>query len=105
MPILGIHHVPSLTQGRYEEVVRQLTQGQSRLETPADGGIEGLLAHVTGQGRDGFWVVDVWESQAAADRFGEQVAPIAREVGIEEPMETMPVHTFVSASATKHQQG
>ena len=97
MPILGIHHVPSLTQARYEQVVRRLTGGQSRLESPSDAGIEGLLVHVAGQGEDGFWVVDVWESHEAVDRFSELVGPIAQEVGIEEPMATLPVHTFVSA--------
>ena len=27
-PILGVHHVPSLTRERYEEVVRRLTSGR-----------------------------------------------------------------------------
>jgi hypothetical protein len=97
MPILGIHHVPSLTQERYEEVVRKLTNGKSRLESPSDVGVEGLLVHVAGQGEDGFWIVDVWESQEAADRFRRVIKPIAQEAGIEEPMDTYPVHTFVSA--------
>jgi hypothetical protein len=97
MPILGIHHVPSLTQEKYEEVVRRLTNGKSRLESPSDVGVEGLLVHAAGQGEDGFWIVDVWESQEAADRFKEVIAPIAQEAGIEEPMKTYAVHTFVSA--------
>jgi hypothetical protein len=97
MTVLAIHHVPSLTQERYEAVVLRLTNGKSRLVSTSDGGIEGLLVHVAGQGEDGFWVVDVWESQKAVDRFGELVAPIAQEVGIEEPMKTYPVHTFVTA--------
>lgn len=92
MPILGIHHVPSLNQARYEQVVRRLTGGQSRVESQSDAGIEGLLVHVARQGEDGFWVVDVWESQEAVDRFSELVGPIAQEVGIEEPMATLPVH-------------
>jgi len=97
MPILGIHHVPSLTQEKYEEVVRRLTNGKSRLESPSDVGVEGLLVHAAGQGEDGFWIVDVWESQEAADRFKKVIGPIARESGIEEPMKTYSVHTFVSA--------
>lgn len=97
MPILAIHHVPSLTQDRYEEVVRRLSNGKSRLESPSDSGAEGLLVHVAGQGEDGFWIIDVWESREAVDRFSELVRPIAEDVGIEEPMKTYPVHTFVSA--------
>jgi hypothetical protein len=38
MPIIGVHQVPSLTltQERYEQVVRRLTDGKSRIESPAD---------------------------------------------------------------------
>lgn len=97
MPILAIHHVPSLTRERYEKVVRGLTGGKSRLESASDGGIEGLLVHVAGEGDDGFWVVDVWESKEAVDRFGQMVAPIAQEAGIAEPMKTYEIHTYLSA--------
>ena len=76
MLILGIHHVPRLTHERYEEVVRRLTNGKSRFESMADTGIEGPLVHVTGLGEDGFWVVDVWQSQEALDRFSQVVGPI-----------------------------
>lgn len=95
-PILGIHHVPSLTQERYEAVVRKITNGKDRLASTSDGGIEGLLVHVTGQGDDGFWIVDVFESQDAVDRFRQMIKPIAAEAGIIEPLKTMPVHTFLA---------
>ena len=95
-PILGIHHVPSLTQERYEAVVRKLTNGKDRLNSTSEGGIEGLLVHVTGQGDDGFWIVDVFESQEAVDRFRQMIKPIAVEAGITEPLKTMPVHTFLA---------
>jgi hypothetical protein len=95
MPILGIHHAPSLTRERYEEVVRRLTNGRSRLESLSDGGIEGLLVHVAGEGADGFWIVDLWESQQAVERFGRMIRPIAESVGIEEPLKTYPIHTLL----------
>lgn len=81
---------------RYEAVVRGLTGGRDRLDSLSDGGIHGLLVHAAGQGADGFWVVDVWESQAAIDDFGRRVGPIARAAGIEEPMRTYGVHTFLA---------
>jgi hypothetical protein len=96
MPLLGIHHVPSLTRERYEAVVRRLTNGHDRLQSVSDGGIEGLLVHVAGEGADGFWVVDVWASQEAVDRFTQRVRPIAQAVGIEEPIKTYPIHTFLT---------
>ena len=95
VPILGIHHVPSLTRERYEAVVQRLTNGHDRLQSVSDGGIEGLLVHVAGEGDDGFWVVDVWSSQAALDRFTQRVRPIAQAVGIEQPMKTYRIHTFL----------
>lgn len=95
-PILAVHHVPSLTAERYDAVVRGLTNGRGRLESLSDGGIQGLLFHVAGQGADGFWVVDVWESQEAIDRFSQRVRPIAQAAGISEPMKTYAVHNVLA---------
>jgi hypothetical protein len=96
MPVVLVHQGPTLTQERYEEAVRRLT-GKSRVETPADWPVEGLLVHAAGQGERGFRVVDVWESEEAARRFGERLAPVLEEVGIKEQPDLYPTHTFVSA--------
>jgi hypothetical protein len=77
--------------------VRRLTDGKSRVESPADWPVEGLLAHVAGEGEDGFRVVDVWESDEAFGRFGETLVPILRDMGVEGDPEVYPAHTFVSA--------
>jgi hypothetical protein len=95
-PILAIHHVPTLTVERYDAVVRGLTNGRDRLESLSGGGIEGLLFHVAGQGDDGFWIVDVWESPRAVERFSRRVGPLARAAGIAEPMKTYPVHNLLA---------
>jgi hypothetical protein len=97
MPVVLVHEGPTLTQERYEETVRRLTGGGGRLEKPADWPVEGLLVHTAGQGRNGFRVVDVWESEEAARRFGEQLVPVLQDVGISEQPELYPAHTFVSA--------
>jgi hypothetical protein len=96
-PILAVHQTPSLTQAKYDEVVRRVTDGKERAESISDFPFEGLLVHATGQGQDGFWVVDVWASQEAVERFREAIAPVAAEVGIEEPPEFFPAHTFLLA--------
>jgi hypothetical protein len=88
---------PGFTRENYEESVRRLTDGKSRLESPADWPVEGLLAHAAGEGEGGFRVVDVWESQEAFGRFGETLVPILREMGVEGDPEVYPAHTFVSA--------
>jgi hypothetical protein len=96
MLVMAVHQTPSLTQERYEEVVRRLTNGKSRLESPSDLPFDGLLAHVAGQSKNGFCVVDVFESEEAVDRFNQATGSIPREVGIEQPPEFFPAHTFIS---------
>ena len=95
MLIMAVHQTPTLTRERYEEVVRRLT-GKPRLESGSDLPFDGLVVHVAGQGRNGFCVVDVFESQEAVDAFNLAMGSIPRDVGIEEPPDFFPVHTFIS---------
>ena len=97
MAVVFVSQGPGLTKETYDEVVRRLTDGKSRLESPADWPVEGLLAHAAGEADGGFRVVDVWESEEAVRRFGETLGPILREVGVEVEPEMYPAHTFVSA--------
>ncbi len=96
MAIVLVHQGPGLTKESYEEAVRRLT-GKTRLESPADWPVEGLLVHAAGEAKGGFRVVDVWESEEAVQRFGETLIPILQEVGVEAQPEMYPAHTFVSA--------
>jgi hypothetical protein len=95
-PVMALHHTKSLTRERYEAVVRGLTGGKRRLESPADVPTPGLLVHVAAETDDGFMIVDVFASQEAFDRFRAVVGPIAAEAGIEEPPVSYPLHTYVS---------
>lgn len=98
MAIVAVFQSPTLTREIYEATVRKLTGGKrSRMESPADWGVEGLLAHVAGQTDKGFRVVDVWSSEEALRRFGEQLMPILKELGVEGAPEVYPAHAFVSA--------
>ena len=97
MAVVLVHQGPGLTQQSYEEAVRRLTGGKSRLESPADWPVEGVLVHAAGEAESGFQVVDVWESEEAVRRFGETLIPILRELGVEADPEMYPAHTFVSA--------
>jgi hypothetical protein len=97
MSVVLVHQGPSLTQEKYEETVRRLTGGKSRLDSPSDWPVEGLLMHVAGQSPQGFRVVDVWESEEACNRFGEILAPILKEVGVDAEPELYPAAAFVSA--------
>ena len=75
MPVVLVHQGPSLTQEQYEQVIQKMA-GKSRMESPSDWPVEGLLVHAAGQGANGFRVVDVWESEEACRRFGEQLQPV-----------------------------
>jgi hypothetical protein len=97
MPVVLVHQGPTLTQERYEHAVKRLTGGALPLRTPADWPVDGLLVHAAGQGEGGFRVVDLWESEEAAAKFGEIVGPILQEVGVTDVPEVYPAHTFVSA--------
>ncbi len=97
MAVVLVHQGPGLTRETYEEAVRRFTGGKSRLESPADWPVEGLLVHTAGEGEDGFRVVDVWESEEAIQRFGETLGPILQELGVEAQPKMYPAHTFVSA--------
>ena len=85
-----------ITQEQYEDVVRRLTDGKG-LQSPASWPVEGLLVHASGQGPDGFRVVDVWESEEAVQSFGEKIGPLFQEAGIESEPTFYPAHTFIKA--------
>ncbi len=97
MAVVLVHEGPTLTREKYEETVRKVSDGKSRMESPSDWPVEGLLVHAAGEGPNGFRVVDVWESEEACNRFGEILGPILQEAGIEEQPQLYQAHTFVSA--------
>lgn len=97
MSIVAVFQSPSLSRENYEESIRRITGGKSRVESPSDWPVEGLLAHIAGQGPNGFRVVDVWASEEAFRSFGEKLGPIMKSLGIEAQPEIYPAHTFVSA--------
>jgi hypothetical protein len=101
MAVVLVHQGPDITREGYDETVRRLTGGKERLESPADWPVAGLLSHAAGDAPGGFRIVDVWESEEAAQQFGEQLMPILREVGINTPPEMYPAHAFVSALASR----
>jgi quinol monooxygenase YgiN len=85
-----------MTQEQYEESVRKVL-GKERAESPSEWPVPGLLAHITGEGPNGFRVVDVWESQEAVDAFGAHLMPALQEIGVEGKPEMYEAHTYVSA--------
>jgi hypothetical protein len=97
MALALVHETPTLTREKYEQTVEKLTGGKTRVESPSDWPVEGLLSHAAGEGPNGFRVVDMWESEEALNSFAEKLTPILQEVGVESEPEVYPAHTFVSA--------
>jgi hypothetical protein len=98
MPIVAVFQSPTLTRESYEESVRRLTKGKkTRMESAGDWPVAGLLAHIAGQTKQGFRVVDIWQSEDAFRRFGDMLMPIMKEIGIDTVPEIYEAHAFVSA--------
>ena len=95
MPVVLVFE--GVTQEQYEESVRRLSGGKSRMESPADWPVEGLLAHIAGQGEKTFRVVDVWESESALESFAAKLTPILQDIGVQGQPEIYPAHSYVSA--------
>ena len=103
MPVVVVHQGPSFSQEKYEEAVRGLTDGKDRLESPADWPVEGILVHTAGQGQNGFRVVDVWESEEAFGRLGEELGPILEEIGVDDPRRS--IRPTRSSRVDRHRRG
>ncbi len=96
MAVVLVHQGPDVTRASYDKVIRSM-MGKERAESLSDWPVGGLLVHAAGEGPSGFRVVDVWESEEAAQRFGEKLAPHLQEAGITAEPELYPAHAFVSA--------
>src|SRR3954447_22708863 len=92
--ILATHLTPTLTQERYDEVVRSLTGGKAKIEAPEDVPFDGLLAHGSGLRPNGLFVVDVFASQAAVSAFQSALGLIPR------PWESAATNLLPSAPST-----
>lgn len=97
MAVVLVHQGPTLTEEKYEEIVSKLTDGKGSMESPSDWPVAGILVHAAGPAPGGFRVVDVWESEEACNQFGEKLAPVLQELGVDEQPELYEAHTFVSA--------
>jgi hypothetical protein len=97
MAVILVHQGPTLTKDKYDEIVRRFSEGRGRMESPSDWPVPGLLSHAAGEAPSGFRVVDVWESEEAAKRFGDILMPTLREIGVTDEPEVYPAHGFVHA--------
>ena len=82
MPIGVIFEFPGATsRAKYEKSVKMILKG--RRKKLADWPVKGVLAHIAGPMPGGWRVIDVWQSQAAFNRFSKKLKPVLKEVGIQ----------------------
>ena len=78
MAIALLMEFPGGTQDQYNRIMRELGMEKGSEELP-----RGLIFHVAGPTKDGWQVVDVWESRADFDRFvAEKLGPAIRASGV-----------------------
>ena len=98
MAVVLVHEGPTVTRENYEKTAEKLTGGEkSTMESFSDWPVGGILMHSAGEGPNGFRIVDVWESEEAANAFGEQLGPILADVGITDAPHMYEAHTFVNS--------
>lgn len=82
MAIAMLQIVPGRTQEDYEQVGERVFGARS-LEFAPEQAPEGLILHSAGPTEDGWWVYDIWASQADMQRFfDERLAPAMRDLGM-----------------------
>ena len=85
MAIAMIFDVPEMTQAVYDRVRTEVL--------PDNRPAAGMLYHVAGPGPSGWRVVEVWESQEAADRFFQApLGPALRRANTSVQPQVFPVH-------------
>ena len=92
MAILMIHDGSDGTLAQYDQVRKELEA--AGLGTPP-----GLLSHVAARKGNGYLVVDVWESEAAFDRFAQTLGPLLENAGGRgAPPQVYPVHNTIKGA-------
>ena len=88
MAIAMLVQVPGLNQERYDLAFQDTNQS---------GPPPGRILHAAGPREGGFWMIEVWDSQEAADAFygSEQFQEVSQRRGVPRPtITTWPVHNL-----------
>lgn len=88
---IGIYFNPeSMNAAQYDDTIK-------RLEAAGAGKPAGRLYHACFGSGDKLQVFDIWDSQAAFDKFGETLMPILQQVGLDpgQPM-IEPIHNTIA---------
>ena len=75
---------------------QQYTQANKDLEAAGKGKPSGRLYHVAAEQANGFYMIEVWESEEALNEFAEKLIPVLVKNGITPapPTTMLPVHNI-----------
>ena len=91
MAILMIGDRSDDTLALYDQVIKDL-------EAAGQGTPPGRLSHVAARKGNGYLVVDVWESEAAFDRFAQTLGPLLEKAGHIASPQGYPVHNTIKGA-------
>ena len=91
MPVAILYELPGMTQAQYDRLMREAFNDKLA---------PGVISHSAGPMEGGWWAVDVFESQEAADRLGQQLLPGLQALGVTQPPRLTPrqVHNILTRS-------
>jgi hypothetical protein len=95
MAIIAIHSLDedAGTLASYDEVIKQLA-------ATGHGRPPGRQSHVAARKGNTYFVVDLWDSQEAMDRFAQTLVPVLKQAGIPVAQpQIYPVHNVIVAGA------
>lgn len=92
-----VFEIPGMTQAQYDQSADAVTGGRGAVTKPSDWPVPGLISHTSGPTPEGWFVVDVWESEEAFRQFGEIIVPILNGLGVPNAQpKVYPVHAMVA---------
>jgi hypothetical protein len=100
VPVALYFELDAVGKEQYDDSLEAI--GRAALDSPKP---EGLIAHVAGPAGSGWRVLDIWESQAAADAFygTEEFQSMASGMPGEIRSEPWPLHRLEVEKAVRHQ--
>ena len=89
MAIVVEFNLAGMTATQYDGIIKDL-------ESKGAGSPDGRMSHVAAPSADGWFVVDVWESQEQFDKFGEVLVPTLQAAGVTATPVVRSVHNLIT---------
>lgn len=89
MSMTVVFKMPGVSQQQYDQVIKAL-------EAKGAGKPDGRLYHIASAMKDGWMVIDIWESEGKLGQFAEVLMPTLQAAGITPPQpEVYPTYKVI----------